>query len=158
MPEHITFAGPRGYDVITVTPVLDTNIYASGDTLFTTTEVAGVARRSDYPTILKSLYIIDKDDQKPAFDIFLFDRTLTFGAFNVVPAPSDTHAGYFTGKISVVAGDYSDLGGVSVANPTIEEKILRLLGTSLFIAGVLTAGTPTHTASGLVLKFGVQRP
>jgi hypothetical protein len=158
MPEHITFAGPRGYDIVTVTPVLDTNIYASGDTLFTTTTVPGIARRSDYPTILSNLYVIDKDDQKPAFDLYLFDRTVTFGAFNVVPAISDADAAYFLGKIAVVAGDYTDLGGVSLADPTFNPKILRLLGTSLFVAAVLTAGTPTHTAAGLVLKFGVQRP
>ncbi len=157
MPAHITFSGPPGADLISVTPVLDTNVYAALDVLFTTTEVTSVARKVSSPIELVSLYVIDKDDQKPVLDLYLFDRTVTFGPFNAAPAISDTDAGYYIGHISVATADYKDLGGVSVAKLAFDPLILKLLSTSLFIAGVNLSGTPTHTASGLVLKLGINR-
>ena len=156
MPSRIYFSGPAGLTILSATPILDTNIYAAGDTLFTTLAVTGVARGANAPVLLRNIYVIDKDDQKPVFDIYFFDRTVTFGAFNVVPAISNADAGYCQGYVSIAAGDYKDLGGVSVAKVSVE-MILQPLATSLFIAGVNLSGTPTHTAAGLVLKFGIAR-
>lgn len=143
--------------MLEVTPTLDTNAYAAGDVLFTTTEVANAARQAGKAINIMSLMVVDKDDQKPVFDLYFFDRTVTFGPFNAAPAISDADAGYYVGHISVATDDYKDLGGVSVASPTVSEKIMQLLSTSLFIAAVNLSGTPTHTASGLVLKLGISR-
>lgn len=157
MPSHIYHAAPKGADLVSVTPVLDTSAYAAGDVLFTTTTVTAVSRLAGSPVELVSLYVVDKDDQKPVLDLYLFDRTVTFGPFNAAPAISDADAGYYIGHVSVATADYKDLGGVSVAKLAFDPLILKLLSTSLFIAGVNLSGTPTHTASGLVLKLGINR-
>lgn len=142
--------------VIEVTPTMDTSAYAAGDVLFNETDVANVARSSGKTVTLISLCVVDKDDQKQPFDLHFFDRTVTFGTKNGVPSISDADAAFYMGHVSVAAADYKDLGGVSVASPRIDPKVIKPNATSLFIAAV-TSGTPTHTASGLVLKLGLTR-
>lgn len=102
--------------------------------------------------------VVDKDDQKQAFNIHLFDRNVTSGAANGAPSISDDDGAYYMGTVKVVADDYFDLGGVSVANPSITPKVVKPgnSGTSLY-AFAVSQGTPTHTASGLVIKFGFLR-
>lgn len=143
-------------DVVTVTPTLDTNAYAAGATLFTTTAITGAVRANDQRALLTSLVVIDKDDQKPAFKLFFFSSNVTFGTFNAVPSISDSDAGSFLGSVAVAAADYDDLGGVSVACIKNIGLMLEAVsaGTTVYVAAVVST-TPTHTASGLVLRFGL---
>lgn len=138
---------------ISATPTLDTSAYAAGDSYWTTAvELAAASRFSGGVTILQSVTVVDKDDQKPAFDLFFFDRTVTFGTANGAPSISDTDAGYYQGHVSIAAADYKDLGGVSVACAKGIGLAMKPNATSLFIAAMVST-TPTHTASGLVFQF-----
>lgn len=138
---------------IAATPTLDTSAYAAGDSYWTTAvELAAAARFTGGVTVLQSVTVVDKDDQKPAFDLFFFDRTVTFGTVNGAPSISDTDAGYYQGHVSIAAADYKDLGGVSVACQKGIGLAMKANATSLFIAGRVST-TPTHTASGLVFQF-----
>lgn len=144
-------------DIITVTPTLDTSIYASGDVLFTTTIVANAVRANDGIAELQSLVIVDKDDQKPEFALKFWSANVTYGAFNGVPSISDADAANCLGRVNIVAADYDDDGGVSSAFKDNIGKMLKAAsGTrSIYITGKLTSGTPTHTASGLVLRLAL---
>lgn len=144
-------------DVITFTPTLDTSIYASGDTLFVATALSGVVRANDQRALLQSLVVIDKDDQKPALRLLFFSASVTFGTLNAAPSISDSDAANYLGHVDIAAADYVDLGGVSVACAKGINLLLESVSgaTSVYIAGMLTAGTPTHTASGLVFRLGV---
>lgn len=138
---------------IAATPTLDTSAYAAGDSYWTTAvELAAASRFSGGVTILQSVTVVDKDDQKPAFDLFFFDRTVTFGTVNGAPSISDTDAGYYQGHVSLAAADYKDLGGVSVACLKGIGLAMKTNATSLFIAAMV-GSTPSHTASGLVFQF-----
>lgn len=144
-------------DVISFTPTLDTSIYASGDTLFVATALTGVTRANDERALLQSIAVIDKDDQKPAMKLFFFNSAVTFGTLNAAPSISDSDAANYLGHVDIAAADYVDLGGVSVACYKGINLLLESVSgaTSVYIAAMLTAGTPTHTASGLVFRLGV---
>lgn len=144
--------------VVDLTATLDTSIYAGGDLLFDTQELAGVARINAGVVVLESITVIDEDDQGVAFDIYFLDANNTLGTENSAPTISDANARNILGWILIGAADYKDLGGVRIA-------CVRGIGlemkagagtTSLYVAGV-TGGTPTHTASGLRFKFGFLR-
>ena len=144
-------------DVISITPTLDTSIYASGDTLFTATAITGAVRANDLRCALQSICVIDKDDQKPAVRLLFFKAAVTFGTLNDAPSLSDADAANYLGHVDIAAADYVDLGGVSVACAKNIGLMLEAASgtTTVYVAGMLTAGTPTHTASGLVFNFGV---
>jgi hypothetical protein len=144
-------------DVISVTPTLDTSIYASGDTLFVATAISGAVRAADLRSNLSSIAVIDKDDQKPALRLLFFKAAVTFGTLNAAPSISDSDAANYLGHYDIAAADYVDLGGVSVACARNVGLLLESASgtTNVYVAAMLTAGTPTHTASGLVFNFGV---
>lgn len=145
-------------NVIDVTLTLDTAIYASGDVLSDTAELTGAMRVIGGKGILRSITVIDEDDQGIAFDIFFFKVTQSLGAKNAAPNISDAAARDCLGAISVAAGDYIDLGGVRVATKSGLALVLESDPASLNIfIGTITRGTPTYTANGLKLKLGIEQ-
>lgn len=145
------------FESITVTPTLDTLIYASGDTLFDTTAIPNAVGASGLQAILQTLTVIDKDDQAAAaMDVYIFSTgtSLTFGTANAAPSLSDANAAKLLGIVSIATGDWKDLGGAKVAclrnlGILVESSNVRELGFA-----ATTGGTPTQTAAGLVFTFG----
>lgn len=142
--------------LITITPALDTSAYAIGDVLFDWTPIAR-ATEQDYAggcSVLQSVHVLDKDDQKVAFDLYLAWSADTLGAVNAAPSISDGNAAEILGA-PVQVFTYFDLGGASVAGVDGIGKVVRSLDTpGTLYAAAVTKGTPTHTAAGLVLKLG----
>jgi hypothetical protein len=145
--------------VVTVTPVLDTAAYASGDLLFDSAEVANAVRANGYTAILQSITIIDKADQGVAFTLLIANAATDFGTLNGAPDPDDTEAATVIGHVPVATGDYIDLGGAKVACIRNIGLLLKAgaATTSLYVAGVNGTGTPTYAASDLVLQLGFLR-
>jgi hypothetical protein len=100
---------------------------------------------------------VDKDDQGAAFDIWFLNANQTMGTENAAPSISDANAATIVGRIQVGTSDYYDLGGVKVAS--LSGFAIPFLpvsgGTSLYVAVVNGSGTPTYTASGIVLRIGI---
>lgn len=149
------------FNLLTVTPVLTAGAYSANDMLFVPIEVPNAIPKGK-SGILRSLIIIDKDDQELAMDLIIFDSAATTAALNAAEATNDANLAKILQVVSVVAGDYIDfangqLGQVfppdvtfgAVLRPSDKEQ------ASLWLAGV-TRGTPTHTASGLVIKLGLE--
>lgn len=145
------------YNLLDLVPVCDTAIYASGDVLFTATVTGNLMRVNDGKAILKSLQIIDKDDQGIAMDIYFFSSAVTFGAVNGVPSISDADLATCLGYVSVATGDYKDLGGARIATKNALDIILKAVSgaKTIYVAAVTQGGTPTYTAAGLTLRLGV---
>lgn len=147
--------------VRTVTLSLDTSAYASGDLLADTQEVPFAFDETDSAGILQSIEVIDKDDQGAAFDIYVLDANVSFGTENSTPSISDTNAeSILPGMpIAVGTGDYKDLGGVKVAGlSTLALPVKSAVQSrSIYIAVVNGSGTPTYTASGIVIRLGILR-
>jgi hypothetical protein len=145
--------------VVTVTPTLDTNAYASGDLLFDSTEVANAVRANGGTAILQSITVIDKDDQGIAFTLLIANAATDFGTLNAAPDPDDTETVTVIGWVPIATSDYVDLGGARVACVRNLGLLCQAGGatTSLYATGVNGIGTPTFTAAGLVLQLGFLR-
>jgi hypothetical protein len=140
-----------------VTPVLDTSAYTSGDLLFDSVAISGVAGINNRPMKLTSIILLDEDDQGVALDLYISGANNTFGTINAAPSITDTLARDIQGHIAVASGDWKDLGGNRVACIENIGIIVQPAASSasLYVAGV-TGGTPTHTASGIKMKFGFE--
>ena len=143
--------------VRTLTLSLDTNAYASGDLLADRQEVTDAVLSNDSGGILQTVTVIDKDDQGAAFDIWITDADATFGTENSAPSITDANAASILGRVQVTTGDYTDLGGAKVAHLTGLAMPIKPVsgGRSIYVAAVNGTGTPTYTASGVVLRFGI---
>lgn len=142
--------------LVAVVPVLDTTLYAAGDTLFDRTLVSNAARNVDEAFELVSMEVLDKDDQAAAAMAFYFlSANVVFGVLNAAPSISDTDAEHLFGPVSFVAGDFIDVTGAKKASKSnIGLIMVPVSGTKDIYVAATTAGTPTQTASGIRLRLG----
>ena len=145
-------------DTITITCTVDTSAYASGDVLFDTQEIAGAVRVNGDTCILQSVHVIDIDDQGKEMDLIFFNAATSLGTENSAPDIDDSDVLTTLGKVNISADDYIDLGANRIATVQGIGLVLEAgaATTSLYVAGI-TRGTPTHSATGLTIKFGLLR-
>lgn len=141
--------------VITVTPTVDTAIYASGDQLGSLMTLSG-ALPGNPQGVIDSLTIVDKSSQKSVLNVLFFSASPTVtSSDNAALNISDSEmASKCLGYVPVAAADYKDLSASAVA--TIRNVGLNVSrsGDDLY-AIILSGGTPTYTStSDLVLKIG----
>lgn len=144
---------------ISITPTLDTSAYASGDVLFVPTKLSNVTLETKGSSNLRTINILDLNDQKQAIDLLFFDEDPgDIGAANAALAMSDAEFASFIGRVSIATGDY--VSGNANASVT---KLLEMLivaktkSKDIWVAGVCRSGTPTYAANGLVFKFMLER-
>jgi len=144
-----------GYQkTVSVALSLDTSAYADGDLLADTQEIPRAARKKGESVTLRTLNIIDKDDQKQPMTLVFLESAQTLGTENAAPAQTDANTLKVLGHVKVVAGDYQDLGGASVAClRNVGLQMAAAAGaTSLYVA-VISGGTGTYTAAGVEIDF-----
>jgi len=143
---------------VAITLSLDTNIYASGDVLADTQAVTGAIRSAGASAILQSLSLLDKDDQTAAgIDLVFLNANVSLGTENAAPNISDSNAAAILGIVSLVAGDFIDVGGAKVATKAnIGLLVTPATGTTIYVAAI-TRGSPTQTAAGIVLTLGLKQ-
>lgn len=142
---------------VDVTLTLDTSAYADGDVLADTQVVAGALRYTDAFAELRSILVLDEDDQGVALDLIFFDANVSLGTENGAPAITDANARSILGLVSVAAADFKDLGGSRIASLKNVGLVLKAAsGTrNVYVAAITRGGTPTYTASGLKLRLGI---
>jgi len=135
--------------VITVTPTVDTAVYASGDLLFDSVEVASAVRANAGIAVLDSVTVIDDGDQGVAFTLLIANAATDFGTINDAPNPDDDEVATVIGHVAIGTADYVDLGGARVACVKNIGLVLKAgaATTSLYIAGVNGTGTPDYVAA-----------
>ena len=133
---------------------LDTSAYADGDVLSDLYELTNAVRSSGSTGLITDIVVIDKDKQEGAFDILLFDRSVTTGAKNSADSISDDDAEYQQGIVSVVADNYETMTNYSVAHIRNLNIGINPNTTSLFIA-TISRDTKTYTADGITLKVTI---
>ena len=125
--------------------------------MFDTQEIALAARTSGGILILQSVTVLDKDDQAAAFDLVFLDTNTSIGTEDSAVSISDANAEDIIGAISIAATDYVDLVGSQFATKSgIGLEMKAESSTSIWVAGI-TRGTPTYTASGVLIKFAFLR-
>lgn len=147
-------------DVISYVPVLDTAIYASGDVLFATAAISGVTRINDGRALLVSLTAIDKSKQHPAMTLYFYQTNVTSAAVNAANNLSDADAITCLGFVDIAAADWKDLANNSFlcySGSKAPNLMLEAASgtTTVYVVGVLTAGTPTFALADLMFKLGL---
>lgn len=140
--------------VLDVTLSLDTNAYADGDVLADTQALANAVRVAGGRAHLQSVVVIDESDQKQGFDLIFLDADNSLGSENSAPSIGDANAGTIIGRVQIGAGDYYDLGGVSIANVNGIGLMLKAATatTSIWVAAI-SRGSGTYGAAAIKLKL-----
>lgn len=141
---------------VPVTLTLETTALDAGDVAADTQVVTG-ALYTNGRGILQSLTVIDQDDNKAVLDVWFLKANVTMGTEDAAPSITDANALNILGCVPVVANDYKDLGGASVACFRNLNLLLEpATGTGdIYVAVVNGSGTPTYTAAGIKLILGI---
>lgn len=156
---------PRTYGntliTVTATPTLDTSVYASGDVLHTANIQFNVGAHVGGTGYIVGLNVVDKDAQGSAGELWLFSAPLA-GSYtaNAAWALSDADAALCVGVIPFgsyfLGGTAGTLNQVSV-NGTVRQAFTCGAQTTLLYGRLVTRGTPTYTASGLIVNLFIER-
>ena len=140
--------------IVDVTPTLDTNAYAQNDVLFNFTAVAlgqGLPVRGS----INAFTLLDQDDNGNQISVFVSDSaSASLGTINGAVSITDADAATILGYVDT--GDtYEDLIASKIIRPSAFSPIGFESSTgSIYVGGVLRgSATPTHTASGIVLRL-----
>lgn len=142
-----------------VTLSTDTSAYANADLLADTQSVDAFFNAVDGTGSIKSLTVIDTDDQTLyTFSIWFLDGTGSLGTENSAPSATDAVCQTILAKVDFATTDGLDLGGSKVYSKTgLSIPVKAIAGTDdLGIAAVVTTGTPTHVAAGIRVRIGVE--
>ena len=154
------------YNLLEVTPTINTVEYAVGDCLFVSTEIPNFFYGANDAAEIKSLTIIDRSVDAPAMQVYLTTNSTTLGAINATADGADAVVDDVQCIIPVVAADY--LGGAihtdtcSVACITDPANdgigcIVKADGSSsIYICAILAAGVETFAVGDLTFKIGVK--
>ncbi len=115
---------------LTITPVADTSIYASGDVIDGIQTLTGAGARHSF---LNNIVIVDQDGEKAPIT-FHFFKALPTGTYTDNAAIAINSADYskWIGSVAVLAGDYLDVGSDAIAkkmpinleiNPTADDNL-----------------------------------
>ena len=152
----MTTAGKIAADceIFELTLSLDTSAYADGDLMADVQEIKNVGE-GEQEVLLVSLAAIDKDDQGATFDVFFTDDSTTWGTENSAPSQADTVSDGVQAHVTL--DTWKDIGGAQIASVGPVNKLVRCASNGSIYVACVSRGTPTYTASGVVLKVGVSR-
>ena len=138
---------------------LDTSAYANADLLADTQTISDFFNDNDGAGSIKSLVVIDTDDQTLyTFSLWFLDGTGSLGTENSAPSATDAVCQTVLAKVDFATTDGLDLGDSKVYSKTgLSIPVKAIAGTNdLGIAAIVTTGTPTHTASGIRVRIGME--
>jgi hypothetical protein len=150
--------------VVSATPTLDTNVYASGDRVGSVMTFSNAMDDSSGTGVVVSVVILDKAAQSSVLSLLLFnDLPTVASADNAAIDISDTEMEKCVGVIPIAAADYVATASNTVATIRNVNLLLNsakssssLEGKNLY--GVLrSGGSPTYAASSLVVKLCIKQ-
>lgn len=138
------------------TPTISTTVYAAKDAIGGLLTFANAARSAGGSGRVVGLQIVDRDQERAAIDLVLFDRSITAPTDNAVFDPTDAELAYVVGVVNVGFGFYADFSDNAVANVPVDLPFV-VNGTDL--VGVLVArGTPTYSSTAdLSVSLTIER-
>lgn len=137
-----------------ITPTLDTNAYAAGDVLFVPTEIDLSTGNGLVRGTIRTVALLDKDDQAAqTVTLYFFRENVTLGTINAAISISDDDAAKLIGTATVTTS--TDLVNSRFGQNTDIGLPFSADTGSVWVAAS-TGGTPTHTASGMHLRFSFE--
>ena len=156
----------RAYNLLEVTPTINTVEYDIGDCLFVSTEIPNFFRGKNDAAEIKSLTIIDRTSDEPDMAVYLTTNSTTLGAINATADGADAVTDDIQCIIQVVTSDY--LGGANYtdtssiacltdpANDGIGCIVKSDNSTSIYICAILQQAVETFAVGDLTFKIGVK--
>ena len=138
-----------------VTLSLDTSAYASGDVLADSQIISACLRTDDGTGTIVNVTLTDVDDQGAGLDLIFLDANVALGTENSTPSITDGNAANILGWVRINDSDWIDLGGVRLASVPCTIPVKGVSGADDLYVAAITRGTPTHTASGIVLRVAI---
>jgi hypothetical protein len=149
---------------ITVTPTISTTAYAANDVVGGKLTLANAVRVAGGTSILQSVRVMDRANQKAALQIVFFDADPTNATLTndtQVDLSAGSHGDFpkIAELVVVAAADYVTIDNSGTdyaiaALPALARPIKAATGTTLY-AVVITTGTPTYgNAAALSFRFG----
>lgn len=178
-PDSVTLVGRKGEEVmspeglfpialptpryVTSTPVVDTSILASGDSVAAkltridgASRTDGAQRGSPRTTVLQQINVIDNAVQSAALELWFFDtESITLPTVNNAWSISDAHAARCLGWVAIPAANYaaSALNSVAVVKQ-IGQSLRSTEPSGKIWYAIVSRGTPTYAAaSDLTFQF-----
>ena len=154
------------YNLLEVTPTINTDEYAVGDCLFISTEIPNFFPDSKTSAEIKSLTVIDRSSDEPDMAIYLTTNSTTLGAINATADGADAVVDDIQCIIPIVTADY--LGGANYtdtasvacitdpANDGIGCIVKGENSRSLYICAILQQAVETFAVGDLTFKIGVK--
>mgnify|MGYP003133174590 CR=1 FL=1 len=149
------------YTIIRVTPTLSTDAYATGDVLFTATEIPNAVRGNGGCAKLLSCYIIDQDRDTYDVDLHFTEKNTALGTINQTANISDSdfeaigYCGSFYFQTDV--GHVSNIDNIRLiksqaltgAGESPESFLIQAEAgsSSVYVQGIIKDGTPTFAAT-----------
>ena len=155
------------YNLIEVTPTINTTEYDIGDCIFVSTEMTNFFAGANRAAEIKSLTIIDRSVDAPAMYVYLTTNSTTLGAINATADGADAVTDDIQCIIPVVAADFlgganfTDNCGVACITDPANDGIGCIVksapdSNSLYICAILAAGAETFAVGDLTFKIGVK--
>tara|TARA_R100000353_G_scaffold36158_1_gene28891 strand:+ start:50 stop:631 length:582 start_codon:yes stop_codon:yes gene_type:complete len=164
--------------IIRVTPTLDTSAYAVGDVLFNSVEIPNAVKEDGGCSKLTGMYILNQNLTDTDLDFIFSENSMTLGTQNATANISDPNieAANVTGFLHLDSGaattsqlDNSEIkrvtdaghSGADSANAHAQPATPILLqaaegSTSVYVAAIVVAGTPTLAADDIDLIFHIE--
>ena len=151
------------YDIIRVTPTLDTSAYAGGDVAFTATEIPNAVFGNGGCSKLVNAYIMDQDRDTYDLDLIFTQKNTAIGTINATADISDANMGAIgLCGFCRFKSDVAFLGGIDQVriirwSETVADSERTSAGpiflqaesdsTSVYVSGLISSGTPTFAAA-----------
>ena len=159
------------YEVIRVTPTLSTDAYSTGDVLFNSVEIPNAVREDGGCSKLINMFVVNQNMDVIDVNFFFSENSMTLGTINATAniADGDVEAGKILGTMKL-DGDQTQTGGIDNAhvsmvmdaggagesgNPLLLQAAAG--STSVYVAGIITTGTPTLAADDIDLILHLEK-
>lgn len=159
-----------GGKVIRLNPTLETSEYAAGDVLFDPIEIPLAVATRGGASILKNMFLIDKEVQSQDIEFYFFENSTSLGTVNATANVSNDNfvAGNFLGMY-MIDSDQTDSttidnvhvnqvhtfdGTTSIFEPMILQAAPN--SRSVYVTATCLGGTATYAADSLQLVVHVQ--
>ena len=154
------------YNLLEVTPTINTDEYDIGDCVFVSTEIPNFFRGKNDAAEIKSITVIDRSADQPTLIVYLTTNSTTLGAINATADAADSVVEDVQCIIPIVAGDYT--GGTNFtdtcmvacvtdpSNDGIGCIVKADNSRSLYICAILAVAAETFAVGDLTFKIGVK--
>ncbi len=144
---------------VPVTPTISVTIYAAGDAVGGLLTFTNAARYTGGGGIIQGVTLIDKDQERVAMQLILFNQSFSVTADNSPFNPSDADLANHIAAINIATAstDYFNFATNSVTFKEVNIPFVASGGTSIF-GQLVTQGTPTFTTtSDLIVILDLYR-